>query len=195
MADTLMDMVRAERATLEADRVGTVDERLSRVNARFRVACTGVTANVHALGRILRLRELEIHVTTMDAPVGWPATWVEWELACILSQALGHGPHTSAYVTPKFTGSLEAARSFVAGTLPGFWVSSGLCALTGHASIGADYNGPDGERLHREWPTDRTPCDWSEDLPPGDGPHIEAMAILACAVRALAHKLQLEASA
>lgn len=195
MADTLMDIVRAERAALEADRAGTVDDRLSRARACYRVACTSVTANVHALGRILRLRELEIHLTTMDAPTGFPATWVEWELACILSQALGHGPHTSAYVTPKFTGSLEAARSFVAGTLPGFWISSGLCALTGHASIGADYNGPDGERLHREWPTDRTLCDWSEDLPPGDGPHRECMAILACAVRALAHKLQLEALA
>ena len=60
--------------------------------------------------------------------------------------------------------------------------------------MGADYNGPDGERLRREWPIDRTPCDWSEDLAPSDGPHRECMAILACAVRALAHKLQLEAS-
>lgn len=187
---TRMDIIRAERAALEADREGTPEERLSRLNARFRVACTGVDANVRVLCRVQKLRELEVHLTTLAEP----ATWVDWELACILAQAQGTGPHTSAYITPRFTGSLEAARAFVAGTLPGFWVSSGLCALTGHASLGADYNGHDGERLHREWPTDRTPCEWSEDLAPGDGPHRECMAILASAVRALAHKLQLEAS-
>lgn len=193
---TRTQTIRAEQAALEADREGTAEQRLIRLKARYRVACTGVNSNVYALGSILRLRELEIHLTTMDAPVGWPATWVEWELACILSQAKGQGPHTSAYITPKFTSSLEAARAFVSGTLPGFWVSSGLCALTGHASLGADYNGPEGERLHREWPLgiEGSRDTWDEDLAPGDGPHRECMKILACAVRALAYKLQLEAS-
>ncbi len=119
MADTLMAIVRAERAALEADRVGTVDERLSRVNARFRVACTGVTANVRALGRILRLRELEIHLTTMDAPVGWPATWVEWELACILSQALGQGPHTRSWTHKARNQTRRAASLTLARKLSG----------------------------------------------------------------------------
>ena len=193
---SLTETRRAQRTRLEADRKGTADERMSRLNSRYRVACTSVDANVTALGKILRLRELEIHLTTMASPTGWPASHVEWELACILSQALGFGPHTSERVTPKFTGSLEAARSFVAGTLPGFWVSSGLCALSGHASIGADYNGPDGERLRREWPLDVEGAveTWDEDLGPGDGPHRECMAILACAVRALAYRLEREAS-
>ncbi|MBI1689295.1 hypothetical protein [Methylorubrum sp. DB1722] len=189
---TRMETIRAERARLEADREGTADERLSRLNARFRVACTGAGANVRALCRLQKLREMEIHLTT----IAEPATWLDWELACILAQAQGTGPHTSEQVTPAFTRSLEAARAFVTGTLPGFWVSSGLCALTGHASIGADYNGPEGERLRREWPLDVEGAveTWDEDLAPGDGPHRECMAILACAVRALAYKLQMEAS-
>jgi hypothetical protein len=90
-----------------------------------------------------------------------------------------------------YTGSLDAARGFVAEALPGFWVSSGLCALTGHASLGANYNGPDRERLFREWPKAECPCDWSEDLAPGDGIGRECRAILAAAVRALAHRHEL----
>ena len=92
MAQTRMDILRAERAAREADRKGTADERLSRLHARFRVACTGVDADVPTLCRVLKLRVLEVHLTTMDAP----ATWVDWEIACILSQALGHGPHTAS---------------------------------------------------------------------------------------------------
>lgn len=189
---TRMETIRAERARLEADREGTADERLSRLNARFRVACTGAHANVLALCRLQKLRELEIHLTT----IAEPATWLDWELACILARALGNGPHTSAQVTPPFTRSLESARAFVTGTLPGFWVSSGLCALTGHASLGADYNGPDAERLRWEWPLDVEGAveTWDEDLAPGDGPHRECMAILACAVRALAYRLEGEAA-
>ncbi|KQO89451.1 hypothetical protein [Methylorubrum sp. SL192] len=192
MAQSRMDIIRAERAALEADRSGTSMQRLSRVNAWYRVACTGVDADVAKLSQELKLRVLEVHLTTLAEP----ATWVDWKLACLLAQAQGTGPHTSDQPTPPFTRSLEAARSFVSGALPGFWVSSGLCALTGHASLGADYNGPDGERLHREWPLDIAGSreTWDEDLAPGDGPHRECMAILACAVRALAHKLQLEAS-
>ncbi|MGE7152451.1 hypothetical protein ACQKJ1_01755 [Methylorubrum rhodesianum] len=192
MAQSRMETIRAERARLEADREDTADERLSRLNARFRVACTGAHANVLTLCRLQKLRELEIYLTT----IAEPATWLDWELACILARGLGNGTHTSAHVTPPFTRSLEAARAFVTGALPGFWVSSGLCALTGHASIGADYNGPEGERLRREWPLDVEGAveTWDEDLAPGDGPHRECLAILACAVRALAYKLQLEAS-
>ena len=188
---TRMEINRAERAALEADRAGTYEERRSRLNAWFRVACTGVGADHTKLVRHLKLRDFEIHLTSENP---WSA-WADRERAHVLASVQGVQPPTWFEAVPAYTRSLDAARAFVAGTLPGFWVSSGLCALTGHASIGADYNGPDGERLHREWPTDRTPCDWSEDLAPGGGPHHECMAILACAVRALAHKLQLEASA
>ncbi|MCJ2084197.1 hypothetical protein [Methylobacterium sp. J-090] len=89
---------------------------------------------------------------------------------------------------PAYTASLDEARKFVALALPGFYVTSGLCALTGHASLGPDYNGPDGERLRTEWPPEETPCCCDEDLAPGDGVHRECRAILAAAVRALAHR-------
>ncbi|SFI80342.1 hypothetical protein [Methylobacterium brachiatum] len=104
----------------------------------------------------------------------------------------------SVYDPPEgpspYTGSLDAARAFVAEALPGFWVSSGLCDLTGHASLGPDYNGPHGEPLFREWPEDKCPCEWSEDLAPGDGIGRECRAILAAAVRALAHRHELTAA-
>ena len=53
-------------------------------------------------------------------------------------------------VVPNLTGSITAARELIAQVLPDFWVTSGLCALTGHASIGPDYNGPAGARLRAE---------------------------------------------
>ena len=183
--------IKSERTALTFDRDGTSIQRLSRVNAWYRVACTAINADVPMLGRILKLRVLEVHLTTLAEP----ATWVDWELSCILAHALGKGLHTSAHATPAFTASLDAARSFVAGTLPGFWVSSGLCALTGDASLGPDYNGPEGRRLHREWPLNIEGAQetWDEDLAPGDGPHRECMATLACAVRALVYQLEHQA--
>ena len=89
---------------------------------------------------------------------------------------------------PAYTTSLDAARAYVARVLPGFFLVSGSCARTGHASVGPDYDGPDGARLAREWPRDGVAENgWHEQLPHRDGPHRECRAILACAVRALAH--------
>ncbi|MEE7490666.1 hypothetical protein SAMN02799622_01845 [Methylobacterium sp. UNC378MF] len=105
----------------------------------------------------------------------------------------------SVYDPPEgpapYTRSIDAARAFVAEALPGFWVSSGLCGLTGHASLWPDYNGPHGERLFREWPEDECPCEWSEDLAPGNGIGRECRAILAAAVRALSHRHELTGAA
>lgn len=84
------------------------------------------------------------------------------------------------------TKSVTAARALVAKELPGWWVASGLCALTGHASLGPDYNGPDGERLHREFPEDIFDNGFHADLAPGDGPHRECEAILNCLAQAKA---------
>ena len=118
---------------------------------------------------------------------GGPITYLDWNLACLRATALGIGPHTSEQVTPDYGTNLADARQFVRDVLPGFWVTSGLCDLTGHASIGPDYNGPDRERLMREWPDDDRQCrnGWDEDLAPGGEPHRECRAILACAIRAL----------
>ncbi|BCM83551.1 hypothetical protein [Methylobacterium indicum] len=89
---------------------------------------------------------------------------------------------------PAYTTSLDAARAYVARVLPGFYLVSGSCGATGHASVGPDYDGPDGERLLREWPRDGVAeVGWHEELSHSDGPHREPRAILAAAVRALAH--------
>lgn len=129
-----------------------------------------------------------IHASLTDGE--GPGSWRDWNLACLHASALGTGPHTSERVTLPYTTSLDAARQFVRDVLPGFWVSSGLCDLTGHASLGPDYNGAAGERLHREWPLDIPGAreTWTEDLAPGDGIHRECRAILACAVKALAYR-------
>ena len=89
---------------------------------------------------------------------------------------------------PTYTTSLDAARDYVRRVLPGFYLVSGSCARTGHASIGPDYDGADGGRVARAWPRDGVSENgFHEELPHRDGPNRECRAILACAVRALAH--------
>lgn len=87
-----------------------------------------------------------------------------------------------------YTASLDAARSFVSVALPGFWVSSGICGLTGQCSLGPDYHGPQRLRLLIEWPISECPESWSDDLAPGDARHRECYAILSCAVQALINR-------
>lgn len=80
--------------------------------------------------------------------------------------------------------SLEAAFAQVAYELPGWWITAGLCSLTGHASIGPDYNSPEhGERLRREFPEDLFDG-FHSDLAPGDGLHRTCEAILDCLAQA-----------
>ncbi|NGM33785.1 hypothetical protein G4G93_07530 [Methylobacterium sp. DB0501] len=108
-------------------------------------------------------------------------------------EVLAHGgcirdSATALRDVPPYITSLDAARAFVARTLPGFFLVSGSCARFGHASVGPDYGGPDGERLLREWPRDGVAeVGWHEELPHADGPHREPCAILAAAGRALAY--------
>lgn len=97
--------------------------------------------------------------------------------------------HRSAPAMP-YTASLDAARSFVAEALPGFWVRSGFSELTGFCSLGPDYHGSEGLRLAVEWPYGDCPDEWAEDLAPGDGPHRECYAILSCAMQALTYRHQ-----
>ena len=81
--------------------------------------------------------------------------------------------------------SLEAARSLVHRLLPGWWVSSGICDLTGHASLGPDYNGPDRRRLLATFPLDPFDAGFHADLPPGGDTYREAMAVVAALARAM----------
>lgn len=89
---------------------------------------------------------------------------------------------------PSLTASLDAVVDLVQQILPDFWVTSGLCALSGHASIGPDYNGPNGDRLRKEWPEDRFHSGFDADLAPGDGRHRQCLAILHCAIQVLIAK-------
>lgn len=184
---TAMDVLCVERAALAGERLRDKQRRREEVRARFdeRIA-SGDAAERSRACQWKWLAEMEIELTDGGGPV----TYMDWNLACLRARALGHEPHTSQQVTPPYGTSLDAARQFVRDVLPGFWVSSGLCGLTGHASLGPDYNGADGERLHREWPLDVEGAveTWDEDLAPGDGLHRECRAILACAVRALAYQ-------
>jgi len=85
-----------------------------------------------------------------------------------------------------YTLSVDAALWLVGHALPDWWVTSGLCSLSGHASIGPDYNGPAAERLKAEFPPDRFDHGgFDADLSPGDGPHRQCYAILACLLQAL----------
>lgn len=97
---------------------------------------------------------------------------------------------TIAYETPPhITSSLDAAVWLVSQALPGWWISGGLCALTGHASAGPDYNGPRRMALMEEWPPDiHDHGNYNADLAPGDGWHRVCYAMLDCMLQALIAK-------
>ena len=81
--------------------------------------------------------------------------------------------------------SIDAAFALSTETLPGWWLSTCLCFLSGDASFGPDYNGPHGERLHREFPSEIYDGGFHADLRPGDGPHRCCLAILHVLLQAL----------
>lgn len=94
---------------------------------------------------------------------------------------------------PHITGLVDDALALVKRVLPGFWVSCALCSLSGDCSLGPDYNGPERERLLKEWPEDLFHNGFHEDLRPGDGWHRTCYAILLCMVRALQAQAALKA--
>jgi hypothetical protein len=182
-----MDEIRASHAALAGERLRGKQSRRAEIQARFNERTASDAAG--EVSRACRWKQLaEIEAELVDG--GGPITYLDWNLACLRATALGIGPHTSEQVTPAYAANLAEARQFVRDVLPGFWVTSGLCDLTGHASIGPDYKGPDRERLMREWPDVDRQCrnGWDEDLAPGGEPHRECRAILACAIRALIYR-------
>lgn len=111
-----------------------------------------------------------------------------WKVTDIGRVAVVHdGGATGAHWdSSSFTGSLDQASDMIARVLPGWWWTCGLCALTGHASIGPDYNGPDRGRLIKEWPPEiYDHGQFNADLPPGDGIHRVCYALLDCMLQAL----------
>lgn len=98
-----------------------------------------------------------------------------------LDPAPGYGPQPRRYLT-----TIEEATGLISRVLPGWWWTCGLCNLSGHASIGPDYNGPHRERLLQEFPPDIFDHGgFDADLAPGDGIHRVCYALMACMVRAL----------
>lgn len=91
-------------------------------------------------------------------------------------------------VAPPYTSSIDACVALIEKVLPDWWHTAGLCSLTGHASIGPDYNGPAGERLRREFPVERFDGKFDADLAPGDGKHRTCYALLHCILQALIAK-------
>jgi len=99
-----------------------------------------------------------------------PLRVLDWFIATTLCP----GKYKRERDVPYFTTNLHAAISLI----PPYWFwTMGLCELTGHVTIGPDYNGSDGERLHREFPSREWHTGISYDLPPGDGVHRVCIAV------------------
>lgn len=97
------------------------------------------------------------------------------------------GPDRAA--VPDIFGDLHQARAFARRATPNFWMTSGLCELSGHATIGPDYNGAHRAALEAEWGNNRiTDGGFSEDLHPGSDPGSECLAIVSCVLQALLYK-------
>lgn len=65
-----------------------------------------------------------------------------------------------------------------------WWWTAGLCNLSGHASIGPDYNGPAGDSLKAEFPPEEWDGCFNEDLQPGDGIFRVCQSLLICILTA-----------
>lgn len=119
-----------------------------------------------------------------------PSRRIDEDLYCELGLAeVSDDGSIIAYRAPMYTARLEDAVALVSKMLPSWWWTCGLCALTGHASIGPDYNGPDRERLIKEWPPEvYDHGQFNADLPPGDGIHRVCYALLDCMLQALIAK-------
>ncbi|MGU3476913.1 hypothetical protein [Methylobacterium sp. D48H] len=181
-----MDVLREAKARRRDERDTPALDRIRHIQQRYLDDCAagfGGEDQEACLDRAARRHRLALLLVLLEQPEG-PGRDLDVALNVVL------GLKRPSAEAAAYTGSLDAARAFVAAALPGFWVSSGLCGLTGHASPGPDYAGPSSERLHREWPLDVEGAveTWDEDLAPGDGLHRECRAILACAVRALAYQ-------
>jgi hypothetical protein len=90
-------------------------------------------------------------------------------------------PQPRQYI--DYHSSISETQALVERFLPGFWYSSGVCKLSGHASIGPDFNGY--PELKTVWP--EQPSDFSEDLAPGSQ-EAQCFALLSCLVQALIAK-------
>lgn len=87
---------------------------------------------------------------------------------------------------PHYTTSNDVLDKLMSESLPGFWETSGLCRVTGHASIGPSYQGPHAELNEAAWPEVEFGNGFHADLgPEGGGYHRKCFARLSCIFQAL----------
>ena len=120
----------AERISVADDYEAAIGCIFAQFKDDYRAASGDQSATRCALKRA-NLATLAVYLIHADGP----DVELDQMLAALLSEEV-------PVPTLPYTASLDAARSFVTDALPGFWVSSGLCALTGHCSLGPDYDGP-----------------------------------------------------
>lgn len=128
------------------------------IEIQLLAACEAAEGDRVAMLRAMRrarLDSIRLSIAYADGPDG--------ELDQMIAVLITNESASSAM---PYTFSLDAARSFVSEALPGFWVSSGICGLTGHCNLGPDYCGPEGARLSIEWPIGECAEEWSADLAP-----------------------------
>lgn len=159
---------------------GNYEKLAGAIEIQLLAACEAANGDRVKILRAMRLASLECIRLSIIYAEG-PDIELDHIMAAMLDENISNN------VLP-YTSSLDAARSFVSKALPGFWVSSGICGLTGHCSLGPDYNGPEGARLSIEWPIGECPEQWADDLAPGDGSHRECYAILSCTVQAMIYQ-------
>jgi len=82
--------------------------------------------------------------------------------------------------------TIDACVAIIQRDLPAWWWTVGLCSLTGHASIGPDYNGHERERLFAEFPPEHFDAGFHADLAPGGSLQAACDALMDCYQQALA---------
>lgn len=127
-----------------------------------------------------------IDVTIFGGETVWKTTnYTMEQYPASRRPSLNHvGGFANEYV-PRVTSSIDACMALISTLLPNWWITCGLCELTGHASIGPDYNGSAGERLRAEFPVALFDGTINADLPPGNGTHRTCYALLDCLLQAL----------
>ena len=81
--------------------------------------------------------------------------------------------------------TIDECIAIIHRDLPGWWWTVGLCNLTGHASIGPDYNGPDRARLLAAFPVDLFDAGFDADLAPGGSLQAACDALMDCHQQAI----------
>ena len=131
-------------------------------------------------GLLERVRRADLPDRDLDGDLWEGAVSKVWRYP--LSGPWVDTPH---YPVPCITASIDAARTAHAKALPNFWISSGVCSLSAHASTGPDYNDPAGDALRAAWPEERFHEGFHADLASGDRRYRECYAILDVTLQAL----------